>query len=41
MDLEKEKKRQSLEKERLDREGDMVNHPPHYQKDGKECIAPL
>lgn len=38
MDLEKEKKRQSLEKERVKREGDMVNHPSHYQMNGKECI---
>lgn len=38
MDLEKEKKRQALEKERLNREAELVNHPAHYLKDGKECI---
>ena len=39
MDLEKERKRQALERERIAREGDPVNHPSHYKKDGKECIA--
>lgn len=38
MDLEKERKRQALERERIARGGDPVNHPSHYKKDGKECI---
>ena len=38
MDLERERKRQALERRRIAKEGDPVNHPPHYKKDGKECI---
>ena len=38
MDLERERKRQALEIERIAREGDLVNHPSHYKKGGKECI---
>lgn len=38
MDLERERKRQAPEIEGITREGDLVNHPSHYKKDGKECI---
>ena len=38
MDLERERKRQALERKRIAREKDLVNHPSHYKKDGKECI---
>ena len=38
MDLERERKRQALERKRIARERDLVNHPSHYKKDGKECI---
>ena len=38
MDLERERKRQALERKRIAKEGDLVNHPSHYKKDGKECI---
>ena len=37
-DLKYKKKQGTLKKEALEKAKEMVNHPSHYQKGGKECI---